>query len=71
MESHEYFDQNYLTRYMYESIQLMGWTVPNWLNIPGHRDVLINEEKALCERKYLYKNEVNSYFYKTQGYLST
>ena len=46
-------NQNCLTRYRPNSS--MDRTGPDGQNIPGHRDLLINEEKAFCERQNLYK----------------
>ena len=43
-------DQNCLTRYgLNPSISRTG---PNGKNKPDHGDLLINEKKAFCERKY-------------------
>ena len=45
-------DQNCLTKY--ESNPSISRTGPNGQNIPDQGDLLINEEKAFCERQYIY-----------------
>ena len=45
----------------------MGRTGPDGQNIPGQKDVLMNEERVFCERQYLYilrQNIMITSFYK-------
>ena len=43
---------NLFDQVSFELINVLNWS---WqLNIPAHRDLLINEEKAFCERQFLY-----------------
>ena len=56
---------SYLNIYLFDHNYWLGITCPYGLNIPGYRDLLINEEKAFCERQCLYKkNKITLTFIK-------